>query len=174
MAALFAIYIDIYCYIAILLYCYISLADQTGFMASLFAVRWGIPQITQCTNYYFQYWMPKGKYRFSSWGFLNSFQLCVYTVLILPIMPAIVKAQISISRNVFPARDVCLLWEERGEKENIGRIAVNIYSPTISIIPFLAHNAQTEGRIFREKKWKLKKVMFCENHSAFFPFPTVL
>ena len=70
-------------------------------------------------------------------------------------MPAIVKAQISISRNVFPARDVCLLWEERGEKENIGRIAVNIYSPTISIIPYLAH--RQKGEYSERKSENLKK-----------------
>ena len=40
------------------------------------------------------------------------------------------------------------------EKENIGRIAVNIYSLAlaISIIPSPAPNTQTEGRIFREGK----------------------
>ena len=58
------------------------------------------------------------------------------------------------SREMSFQRGMCVCCGKRGEKENIGRIAVNIYSPTISIIPYLAHNAQTEGRIFREKKWK--------------------
>ena len=40
------------------------------------------------------------------------------------------------------------------EKENIERIAVNIYSLAISIIPSPATNTQTEGRIFRGGTFK--------------------